>query len=342
MINWNETTNITIENELKKAQGKVIKTDKDDNNIKLEGVWFEVLDEEKNVLETIVTDENGEALTSKYPIRDFKKLYIREVQSLKDYTLNEKIVEIMLEENKINYIEFQNEKKKGKIEILKVDAENQDVKLEGVTFEILDKDGNLVDTVITDKNGIAITKRIPIDNVYTVREKETREEYVLSEKIAKVVLQEDEIKKVIFENIKKKGTIKILKISNGYNQVLNIPDKTPLSGAKFVIIDSNGNTIGIYETNENGIVQIDNIIFGEYKIYEYESPVGYLIDSIPQTVSIDKESKEVEIVFKDVPIEPELPKTGIDTDIKEIIIFVILCTVVNLFVFIIKYKKVHK
>ena len=68
IVEWNETTNSTIENELRKAQVKVIKIDKDNNEIKLEGVKFEVLDENQKVLETIVTDKNGEALTSKYPV----------------------------------------------------------------------------------------------------------------------------------------------------------------------------------------------------------------------------------------------------------------------------------
>ena len=93
VVEWNETTNSTIENELRKAQVKVIKVDKDNNEIKLEGVKFEVLDENQNVLETIVTDKHGEALTSKYPIRDFKKLYIREAESLENYVLNDEIID---------------------------------------------------------------------------------------------------------------------------------------------------------------------------------------------------------------------------------------------------------
>ena len=43
----------------------MIKVDKDNNEVKLEGVEFEVLDENDKVLEKIITDENGEALTSR-------------------------------------------------------------------------------------------------------------------------------------------------------------------------------------------------------------------------------------------------------------------------------------
>ena len=60
------------ENDVK--QVKVIKVDKDNNEVKLECVEFEVSDENDKVLEKIITDENGEALTSRYAIRDFAKL----------------------------------------------------------------------------------------------------------------------------------------------------------------------------------------------------------------------------------------------------------------------------
>ena len=250
IVEWNETTNSTIENELRKAQVKVIKIDKDNNEIKLEGVKFEVLDENQKVLETIVTDKNGEALTSKYPIRDFQKLYIRESESLENYVLNDEIIEITLEENKIKTIEFQNEKKKG--------------------------------------------------------------------------------------------YIKILKVSNGDNLVLNIPDGTPLAGAKFTIVDADGNTIGIYETDENGTVQIDNIPYGEYTIYESEVPEGYLMDAEPQTIFIAEDGEIIETIFKDSPIEPELHKTGIDININAAIIFVVLFSIASIIALIKKYIKMEE
>ena len=65
------------------------KVDVDNNEVKLEGVEFEVLDKDGNVLEKIVTDENGEALTKRYPVRDFSELTLREVKTDEDYVLND-------------------------------------------------------------------------------------------------------------------------------------------------------------------------------------------------------------------------------------------------------------
>ena len=95
-VEWNETTETTIENELKKGRVKVIKVDSENNEIKLQGVEFEVLDKDGNVLETITTNEQGEAYTSRYAIRDYEKLYLHETKTNEFYKLNDKQVEVEL------------------------------------------------------------------------------------------------------------------------------------------------------------------------------------------------------------------------------------------------------
>ena len=101
IVKLTKETTKNIENELKKGQVKVIKVDKDNNEVKLEGVEFEVLDENDKVLEKIITDENGEALTSRYAIRDFAKLKLRETRTLDTYVLSDKVETIELKENQI-------------------------------------------------------------------------------------------------------------------------------------------------------------------------------------------------------------------------------------------------
>lgn len=56
-IEWKTNTETIIENELKKGQINIIKVDEEDNEVKLQGVEFEVLDEKGNILEKIITDE---------------------------------------------------------------------------------------------------------------------------------------------------------------------------------------------------------------------------------------------------------------------------------------------
>ena len=169
-VKWDTTVSTTIENELKKGSIRVIKVDLDNNEIKLEGVKFDVFDENNNFLETITTDENGEAVTSRYSVRDFAKLKIKESETLENYVLSDEIKTIELEPNYIKDIVFQNEKKKAQIKVIKVDKDNNEIKLQNVTFNVLDEQGNIVDTLTTDINGVAISKRIPIDQNYTIVE----------------------------------------------------------------------------------------------------------------------------------------------------------------------------
>lgn len=108
---YNKTTNIEIENELKTGQIKVIKVDSDNPEIKLKDVEFEVMDQNGNVLETIKTDENGEATTQKYALRDFEKLILKEIKTQEAYLLEEAPQIITLKENEIIEIVLTNKKK---------------------------------------------------------------------------------------------------------------------------------------------------------------------------------------------------------------------------------------
>ena len=175
---WDKDTANTIENELKKGQIRVIKVDKDNNQVKLEGVEFEVLDENGNVLEKIITDENGEALTQRYPIRDFDKLTLREVKTQEDYVLNEEPQTIELTEDEITNITFENERIKGFVEITKVDSKDNNKKLEGAKFGLYNENDELIDTLVTDSQGIAVSGEL-YKGKYYLKELDTGSVYYL-------------------------------------------------------------------------------------------------------------------------------------------------------------------
>ena len=186
-IKWNETTETTIEDELKKGQIRIIKVDKDNHEVKLKNVVFEVLDSNNNVLEKIVTNEEGEALTKEYALKDYSKLRLREVNTNEMYELNNEIKEIVLEENQIKDIVFENEKIRGKVKIIKRTSDKSEITglekgaiLEGVKYEIYNEKGELVDSIETDSEGIAISKDLE-KGKYKVKEVETNKWYLLDE-----------------------------------------------------------------------------------------------------------------------------------------------------------------
>lgn len=124
-INWKETTHVLVENELKKGQVKIVKTDKQNKDKKLQGVEFEIIDEKGEILEKVITDKNGEALTSKYAIRDFAKIRIRESKTIENYIIAEDIQEVKLKENETIIVVFENEQEKPKKEQPKKEQPNK-------------------------------------------------------------------------------------------------------------------------------------------------------------------------------------------------------------------------
>ena len=109
----------------------------------------------------------------------------------------------MLEWGKTAQVFFENRKKKGQIEIYKVDKENNKIKLEGVEFNVLDNKNNIVDTLKTNDEGYAITKKLPIGE-YTIVETKTKDEYILNEEKQTIEIIEDgEVVKLIITNLLK-------------------------------------------------------------------------------------------------------------------------------------------
>ncbi len=311
-VKWNTTEENTIENELKKGQVKVIKVDLDNKEVKLQGVKFDVLDENGKVLETITTDENGEAYTSRYAIRDYSKLTIREKETLQNYVLNDTPQTVTLEAEQIKTVTFTNELKKGQIKVIKVDQDNNEVKLKGVEFKVYDEDNNLVDTLITDENGEATSKRLRIDKKYTVQETKTLEIYVLNETPQTVTLTQDQITDLTFENELIKGYIRVTKLSKEDNQYNGDIKGTRLENAKFEVYDKENNLVDTLITDKNGEATTKELLKGKYTLKEVESPDYYILTNEIFNAEIVKHQEivDVEAENDNVDIDIEVNKEG--------------------------------
>ena len=323
-VKWNTTEENIVENELKKGQIRVIKVDLDNNEVKLQGVKFNVLNENGEVLETITTDENGEALTSRYPIRDFSKLTLQEKETLENYVLNDKPQTITLEEEQIKNLTFENELKKGQIRIIKVDMDNNEVKLQGVKFNVYDEDKNLVDTLITDENGEAVSKRLRIDKEYTVQETETLENYVLNDKPQTITLEQDQIKNMTFENELIKGYIRIIKESKEDNKYNGDKAGTKLANAEFEVYNSENKLVDTLVTDENGEATTKLLLKGKYTIKEIKAPDYYVLTDEVFGAEIIKHKEIVDANIKNdnVDIDIEVTKKGfIETQNKDSIYY---------------------
>lgn len=352
-IDWDKTTIKTIENELKKGQVKIIKVDSEDNEIKLKDVKFEVYsDKNKNgiadkdeLIDTLITDKNGEALTKKYAIRDYQNLIIVETETNKGYELNDTPIKVTLEENEIKTIKFENQKIKTKVNPHKEDRDTKEP-LAGAEFDIykdinengkLDDEDKIVYHTVTKEDGYSEDIELEY-GTYFVKEVVAPEGYTLDHIINTFSVTELNQKiEVNFADKIIENNVEITKISNNDSIEYGINKGEGVSDTYFALytIDEKGNIIdfakdkfGKYigekitingkeyysiKTDENGKAQV-TVLYGKYLFKEIKSHDLFLNDSEDKIIDVLDDGKQVTIEFFDtaVNLELDISKTGIN------------------------------
>ena len=150
----------------------------DDNNTPIKGVKFEIYDANKNKVDTITTDEDGKAASKDLQIGTYT---YKEVSVPKGYVIDENEYEFAVtsKETKIEKTVVNN-RAKGALKIIKLEKGTK-TPIEGVTFEILDENKNVVDTIVTNKDGIA-EKQDLIVGKYYYREISAPDKYIVDSK----------------------------------------------------------------------------------------------------------------------------------------------------------------
>ena len=90
------------------------------------GVKFELYDENKKLLETLETDEKGEAKSMEYPSVG-KKYYLKEIETLEDYDLDQEEKEIELIDNGILEVVIKNSKIPKEIKTIIIEKEAEPI-----------------------------------------------------------------------------------------------------------------------------------------------------------------------------------------------------------------------
>lgn len=199
-IEYNKKSEITIGNEVKRGKIKIIKEDSETGE-NLEGVEFNILDAETgSFIEKLTTNEEGEAISSN--LRVDRNYILQEVKTLDNYVLGEEEFYFNVEENEVFEIVIENEVKRGKVKVIKIDGETEE-SLTGVEFNILDKDtGEFIEKLVTDENGEAESSDLRVDRDYILQEVKTLEKYILNDEIFEFNVTEDEILEIEVKNMK--------------------------------------------------------------------------------------------------------------------------------------------
>ena len=278
------------------AKGNIVITKYDNLGNLLRNVKFQILDEAKQVVDTIVTDENGVATSKKLVLG---KYFYREVEAPDNVIMDTEIHEFSLtENNQVVNKTVVNELIEGKLKIIKVDE--QDKPLAGVKFNILDQDKKIIDTIVTDENGIAVSKELEKGKYY-YQEIEAPKGIIVDNTMYEFEIETDGqnvIKNMI--NYYVKGTLEITKLVEGTNEVL--------ANVKFNILDEERNVVETIVTDENGVATSSKLPYGTYYFKEVEAPEGYIIDNKEHKFEIIKDNELVQGVVYNK--KAELPVTG--------------------------------
>ena len=185
----------------------------------------------------------------------------------------------------------------------KVDIGGKEI--EGAEIVVTDKDGNEIDSWISEKEA-HIIKGLEEGKTYILHEKVAADGYVKASDIEFTVSMEKENEHI--EMIDK--IVKIVKT--------DLVTGDEIEGAKLQVIDENGNIIDEWTSTKephivNGLEENQ-----KYKLVEITAPYGYeLTEEIEFVVTTDKETQLVEM--KDMQILKDIKVIKIDSKTKEII-----------------------
>ena len=336
-IEWDKVATAEVYNELKRGDLKVIKTSEDSL---VEGMKFHLygtsLSGEK-VDEYAYTDKNGVALFKDILIGE--NYTVEEVNTAIRYVIPESQGAV-IEWNKVTEVKFHNVLKKWRADVFKIDADlagfddgdsglvpvelmpmafsldsdamvddlggiygqsQGDATLEGAVYGVF-KDGALIDTYTTDKNGYFLTDYYPCyENVeWTIREISPSEGYLLDETVyyidtyaGQYTVELNTVYPDVYEDIIK-GKITIIKHTDDGSTKI----ETPEVGAMFEVYLKSAGSYEAAETTERDILTCDEFGYAEtidlpYGVYVVKQIKGWegreLLDPFEVFVSEDGE-----------------------------------------------------
>ena len=265
-----------------KAVGTLEITKVDDKGNKLAGVEFDILDADKNVVDHIITDANGKASSKELVLGTY---YYKETKAPDNVIMDTEEHEFVLNENNqvvAKTVTNNTIEENGTIEITKYTADGKT--LAGVKFEITDEKGNVVDTLTTDENGKATSKKLPLGN-YFYKEVWAPENVVMDKEAHPFALVQNNqvVKKTVVNDLMSK--IKLIKVDENHE---------PLAGVEFDIFDENKEKIDHIVTNENGVAETEKYYEkGTYYIQETKAPEGIVVDDTMYKVELVADGQNV-------------------------------------------------
>ncbi|QWI73203.1 Cys-Gln thioester bond-forming surface protein (plasmid) [Bacillus mycoides] len=298
-VKTGEVATITVQNV--KVKGNIEIKKLSDSGKTLQKVEFTVYTAEGKEITKTTTNKQGIAQVKDLP---YGKYYFVETKGIEGYLFNQtKYPFEIKEQGKVLTFTVENKEVKGNVQLLKVDGENPDKKLEGAVFILQDSKGKQITEHKSDKNGLIEVKDLPF-GAYSFVEKKSPTGYVLTKELIPFSISEQG--KTILLTMKNKyitGELEISKVdvADGNNKLPN---------AEFTIFNEKGEEVVKGKTNQNGIAKF-KLSYGKYTYKETFAPEGYLPNEEIFSFEIKEDGQIIKHTVKDqkkpTPPTPETP-----------------------------------
>ena len=222
-------------------------------------------------------------------------LIIKETRAKDGYILDDTPQTVKVKSNEVVTVEFRNQPK-GNLIVVKQDSVTK-APLEGVRFKIVYANGSYVDAAggtlssgglyWTDKDGkIALSG---ISGTVVVTEVETIPGYTIDEnsRTQTVVVDPNDTQTLYFYNTPA-GGLQIIKSDESSGK--------RISGVRFEVRKVNGEIVGTYTTDSDGVIYLPEIESGWYTVTELKAAPGYLLDTASHRIEVkDGQTATLEI-----------------------------------------------
>ena len=241
---------------------------------------------------SFTTDSNGVIRIDHLPSGDYA---VTETQAKDGYRLDNTVHTLNIEAGKTKEVTFDNEPLGGLI-VKKMDSKTKEP-LSDVLFKITRSDG----TVFGESNGEYRTDEqgfISIPDIqpgsYVIQEVQAKPGYLIDSTPKTIEIKNHRTYMVEFFN-QPKGALVVVKKDAQTGE--------PLEGVEFKITTANGelvpnnggmtSTNGIYRTNTDGEIVIEQLKPGAYLVTETRTLEDYILDAPPQTVVVEANDMQV-------------------------------------------------
>ena len=308
----------------------------------LSGAVFELLDGNGKPVERLYCGDAESITSQEIPLGSYT---VREVVPPRGYTLSQKEYAVSVDyagqetEVSLKSVDVQNKVIKGQLAVIKhsdqsdpaVTPKNEQIQkpLENVVFRVWLKAAGTYeaakpserDEITTNENGWTITKPLPF-GTYIVEEYKGLPEHKVCEPFEAVISEDGKTYYYNIENPAYSGKVKIVK-----------PDATtgktiPQAGVEFKVKNSDTGAwveqeilyptpaaLSSYFTNAEGwLVMPEELPFGNYELWEVQSPYGYLLadQPVPFKITSENPADYLEVIMENQPVmgRVTVEKTG--------------------------------